>query len=237
MLYIALCDGNDKHLYEIKKCLTAILFDKCEFKINTFLQNDELLSGIKNNTKKYDIIFTEQHMKPFSGLQVAKAVLDSRADTEVVVITTDGKYALEGYKYRLFDYMIKPVNVKQFKNVINRYIEYSNENNEYFDYKIRTQINRVKLDDILYFESSGRQISIIGTHDPITFYNKLDDIDNELKVTYFIRAHKSYLVNVHYIKSLTRAGITLEDGTVLPVSRNHYNYVKEKFIDYLSEGI
>lgn len=237
MLHIALCDSNKVHLFEIERCLVAILFDKCEFEIKKFVDTEQLVPDILNQKNSYDLIVMEQHTAPFSGIQIAKIVDEYRINTEVILVTDDILYALEGYKYRLFDYMIKPVSFYQLKNTINRYIGYNTAYYEHFSYKVRNKILKVKMTDITYFESAGRKITIFTINGKEEFYGKMDEIEKQIRVTYFSRTHQSYLVNVHYIKNVLHDEIILDNGKEIPVSRSRHNSVKEKFINYLSEGI
>lgn len=76
--------------------------------------------------------------------------------------------------------------------------------------------------DILYFESYGRKIKIHLKDGSLESFNgKLSDVEKELdngKIP-FLRIHKSYFVNYHYIKARAKTEIILTDGTRLPVSR------------------
>ena len=49
----------------------------------------------------------------------------------------------------------------------------------------------------------------------------------------FVRIHKSYLVNMDCIRRIDRKELLLENGTVLPVSKSKYSYVKEAFGTFL----
>ena len=48
----------------------------------------------------------------------------------------------------------------------------------------------------------------------------------------FVRCHRSYIVGVRYIKSLSKTDITLDNGTKLPLSRSNYQSVHQAFIRY-----
>ena len=237
MLRIALCDNNSEHLFEIERCLVSILFDRCEFEIKKNQRTDELIPNMLNGNDSYDLILTDQNIEPFSGIQIAKTVQKYRLNTKVIFITDDISYVIEGYKYDLFDYMMKPVSYVQLKNTINRFLVYNTEHFEHFSYKVRNKILKVRMDDIIYFESDGRKINIYTINGKETFYDKLDEIEQNMKVTFFARAHQSYLVNVHCIRNIFSNKLILDNGKTIPISRSKYNSIKEKFIKYLTEGI
>ena len=74
---------------------------------------------------------------------------------------------------------------------------------------------------------------------PISFYSKLNLIEEQLDVGVknFVRVHQSYLVNVQYIKTLTRDNIVMENGTYIPVSRKYQERVHNRFLAFLERRI
>ena len=48
----------------------------------------------------------------------------------------------------------------------------------------------------------------------------------------FVRCHRSYIVGVKYIKSVSKTDITLDSGAKIPLSRSHYQTVNQAFIRY-----
>lgn len=52
------------------------------------------------------------------------------------------------------------------------------------------------------------------------FNGKLSEIEENMSAgkVPFLRIHQSYLVNYHWIKLRSKSGVTLTDGTVLPIS-------------------
>lgn len=52
---------------------------------------------------------------------------------------------------------------------------------------------------------------------------------------YFIRCHRSYIVNLKYIKSITKDNVILESSIKIPISRGRYKEVNDTFINYICE--
>ena len=49
----------------------------------------------------------------------------------------------------------------------------------------------------------------------------------------FLRVHKSFLVNMQYIRRIEMKEVTLQDGTVLPVSKTRYSASRDKYFRYM----
>lgn len=87
-------------------------------------------------------------------------------------------------------------------------------------------LHRIPCADILYAESNKRVVNIVGQERICTVYMKMDQLE-ELVEQGFVRCHKSYLVNMLYIKYFSAEGIILENGKKIPVSRAKYRNAKE----------
>ena len=70
--------------------------------------------------------------------------------------------------------------------------------------------------------------------EPVTYqiYEKLDEVEKKLSDYYFLRVHKSYLVNMKHIRKVSNYTACLDNGEVLPVPRLRFQTVKETFIAY-----
>ena len=70
----------------------------------------------------------------------------------------------------------------------------------------------------------------INNFDEKLFYEKLDNVENELKEKDFIRTHQSYLVNAQKIKSVSKDSVLLINGFILPVSKSKATKVKDAYL-------
>lgn len=70
-------------------------------------------------------------------------------------------------------------------------------------------------------------------------YEKLDVLDQRLRNYDFCRIHKSFLVNLKYVKGIERYAVKLTENICnkshLSVSQSRYNNAKEQFIFYQGE--
>ena len=108
----------------------------------------------------------------------------------------------------------------------------------YFSYKNHYQENKIRMKDIIYFESVYRKIHIHTLHGMDYFYGKLSTVENNLNksVIPFIRIHQSYLINYHYISQYKSSKIIMENGAELMVSTAYRTVVKEKMHELLRLG-
>ena len=234
MLKIAVFDlePNAKRLEDV---LVNILFDKCEFGYEAY--TDPLAALNMDFTKNFDfdIVFIEINADSFPGIEIAKRMRENGIiKTEIIFMSDDDSFALYGYKLRIFDYLLKPIPIKTLAETLERYFCYfESDGGSYFSYKVFGTVQKIRLDDIYYFTSSGRKCIVVSKHADCEFYSKLDEVVQQLDSEDFIRTHQSYIVNIRCIKSLTKDGLTMSNGLFVPVSQRRYSEVKSKFMKYL----
>ena len=85
---------------------------------------------------------------------------------------------------------------------------------------------------IRYIESNAHQLLIHTISGEVALYEKLDVYEKKLHKD-FLRVHKSFLVNMQYIRRIEMKEVTLQDGTVLPVSKTRYSASRDKYFRYM----
>ena len=163
-------------------------------------------------------------------------------DVKIVIVSAYDDYAIQAFKYRAVDYVLKPVDIETFINITERiYLESFKET-----YSLKSQMdvigdiikkaNRVdfiaisslndiifvKHDEILYLESAGAYTTfflIDGSSQVAT--KNIGEYENLLIPYNFFRNHKKYIINFKYVKSIDKrdGGICyLTSGTQLPIA-------------------
>lgn len=87
--------------------------------------------------------------------------------------------------------------------------------------------NRISYSNILYFEAREKKIYVCTENEEYGFYDTIEKLSQELP-PYFVRCHRSYIVNVNYIiKTAISEGFTyLKGGFSIPVSRSYKDIMK-----------
>ena len=96
--------------------------------------------------------------------------------------------------------------------------------------RFRNKKSLIPYDIIYYIESSSRKLIIHTIDQDYSYYNRLDNVQEELPPDMFIRIHKSYLISKRYIDSYTNNEVMLTTGTSLPISSSYKKYVKEQLL-------
>lgn len=185
-----------------------------------------------------DIVFLDIEMPKENGLQLFDYFTDGPR-FDVVFITAFQQYALKAFRFAALDYLLKPVDYKELGETIERYRKrnfinpdvriatyFNNLSNELeINRKIvlpsRNGYNIVKLNTIVYCEAEHNYSSIYTADDKMfTISNTLKYLEDMLPADVFFRAHKSYLVNLNYVKSYDRKRgvLVLDNNKALEVA-------------------
>ena len=90
----------------------------------------------------------------------------------------------------------------------------------------------IKADEIVYIETARHKNIFYVGNQTYSLYKKLDEIEEELKGTDFIRVHQSFLVNMRYIEKISGYVLYLNNGKELSVPKARYPTVKRQYIEF-----
>lgn len=191
----------------------------------------EALGGLQQH--KVDLIFLDIQMPNLNGIELAR-VLDSRGPSKprIIFTTAYNQFALEGYRVDALDYLLKPFNYEEFLHAANKALAYAEllhkSNNpaapvalaaaeavpvaaervedDYLFVKVEYQLVRIALSDILYLESLKDYVKIFlkTTDKAILTLSSLKALEEKLPAKRFMRVHRSYIVSLDKINSITR---------------------------------
>lgn len=186
---------------------------------------------------KYDIIFLDIKLSKMSGIELSNIIREKNKNIDIVFVTGFFKYALHGYKVRALQYLIKPIKVKDLYYCLNSTLDRISSEEEDSSLVLEAGKKVIKLDynEIQYFIMFSPYIDIHTSTEKITIRKNIGEIEKILPSEYFIRCHRSYIVNVRYIKSIIKNNVLLENGVKIPISRGKYKEVNDTFINYICE--
>ena len=93
----------------------------------------------------------------------------------------------------------------------------------------------VKLSNIIYLESAGEYVRLhLADGTKLVTLFRLKNMETELQSSQFMRVHRSYIVNLNYVKGYARGRVYLSNDEYVPLSANYRDQFRE-FLD--SKGI
>ncbi len=190
--------------------------------------------------KTVDLIFVDIQMPDLSGIEFTRLL---EKGPKVIFTTAFEKYALEGYKLEIVDYLLKPFSYEEFLVAIQkvqRLISLEKRatikvdaNNEFLFLKSDYKIKRINFNDILYIEGLKDYVKVYTQNNPkpLLSLTSLKLLESKLPESKFMRVHRSFIVNLEKIDTIERSRIVF-GKEYIPVSDQY----KDRFQEYLDKN-
>ena len=234
MFSVAVCDNEIVICNQMKEYLERFSEEQnCSLDIHIFNSGEEIYAALSKGVT-FDLILLDIQMYQISGIDVAKAIREHQGDllTQIVYISAKREYAMELFETHPLNFLVKPVKYEDVASSVQKALALKTKRGEVFTYSIGNNIYRAPLSNILYFESYGRKIRIVRNGETAEFYGRLADIVSKYGERGFMQIHKSYVVNIGYIDSVSSSAVTMFNGDVLPLSRERRTALSEAFLDH-----
>ena len=235
---IAVCDDEQVYLDLISEIL------KKEFKnqnidcqIFSFNSCDNFL---KNHREKiFDVAFLDIVMPEMNGFEAAKEIRKISEKTYVIFVTTESSLVYDSFEFQPFYFV--PKGTKDFIEERLSLIVTKLAHHFSADKKILLSLPYGKNIfiapmQIQHLRSSANYTEYFLTDSTaLKIRCKLDDAMEQLSSNFFVRIHKSYAVNMKYIKTIDYSsyGVLLDDDTFLNISRKYKNDLEEAYCSFL----
>ena len=218
MIKFALCDDEPLMAQELTGHLTDYMKENriTAYSVSSFPDGRALLDA----TERFDVIFLDIQMEQPDGMETAR-LLRRRGDHSLLVFVTVLKeLVFDAFQVEAYDYLLKPLDSARFHQTMDRVLR-SLEQRTAEDIVIQrgTGCEVVLLSDIVYCEVLGRKI-YLHKHDGTVsdYYDKLEDLERRVDGRFF-KCHRSFLVNLDYVRGCQDGQVLLSQGERVPVSR------------------
>lgn len=219
--------------------LSSLLKDYCK--------NVEIIESCSNvpegvlsiNKLRPQLVFLDIEMPEYNGFELLSFFRE--VDFEIIFVTAYNEYALKAFEVSAIDYVLKPVDIDKLKSAV----EKAEKKLSGFDMHARLdvlkesfkteQFNKIALpvsegllfvdtSDIVYLEADGAYTEVwLRNGSKIVVSKKIKFFEDVLyKRPNFFRSHRSYIVNINFIKKYNKSdnALTLDNGKTVIISRD-----------------
>lgn len=228
MYTMSLCDDNISYLPSFRTYIKNIFEEySIPFELNCFTNLQDLDKHEKESPS--DLLFLDILLLNENGMEYAKKLRKSGNDVSIIFITTSRDYAIDSFDVMPIYYLLKPINPDKLKTAVLRALSVKNVAIT-FDSSQSSVI--VDADSLLYMEVFNHTIIIHKTDGTThSIRGNLSAIEKTLPALFFLRIHRSYIVNLKHVNKLWRYYVELTDGTQLPVARNQFNNIRNRMFE------
>ena len=241
-------DDEPLAVAQLEKYVERVPFLECVGACSSAAEAMELLSA-----GSVDVMFVDINMPDITGLELVKSL---NKPIMIIFTTAYSEFAVEGFRLDAVDYLLKPFSFAEFNRAAEKALSLHNlmqlqrqldteadtsasiaevepdiaPTSDSISIKADYKVSIVRYADIIYIESVGEYIRLhLANSAPITTLFRLKNMESALPSDTFMRVHRSYIVNLNYVKSYGRGRIYLTNDEYVPLSINH----KETFREYI----
>lgn len=180
----------------------------------------ELYSNAEQTTANGILVCTTLRQRGFSG--------------EIIFLTAFKEYVFDGYNVQAFNYLLKPIAEAPLYNCMDRYcsIHFS----DYYYLQTKEEVLQIPYSDIVAISRDGHDCILQTLHTIYVERNTLKNYEKKLP-PYFIRCHKSCIINSFHIKALSGNQLSLSNNRFQPVGRLYLEDVRRTLIQLANDNL
>ena len=189
----------------------------------------QALSDIR--AREPQLVFLDIQMPDLSGMELSRMV---PAGTRIVFTTAFKQYAFESYEVSALDFLLKPIRYQKFLEAAEKARDWFSlkeaaegaaaapaapEKTAVF-IKVDGALRKVELADILYVEGMKDYVMfrLASTREPLVTHLTMKAVEDLLPAQSFMRIHRSHVVNLSQVTSVTPSGDVKVGDALLHVS-------------------
>ena len=233
MIRVAVCD-DEKYMAGAVKKMAADFFraQNIETVIEVFLSGKELLKY----EKTIAILFLDIQMKGTDGMETARILRRRGFKGYLIFITVLRETVFEAFEVQAYDYLVKPIEQSRFQKTMERVLasmQSAGEANLLVQRGYESRL--VPFDEIIFCEIIDRKVYLhLASLEIVDYYDRIENLETKLDGRFF-RCHRSFLINLQYLRSYKNQTAYMEGGKQIPVSRLRSKEFSGVILRYMKE--
>ncbi len=173
-------------------------------------------------------------MEKLDGLKTAEEIRKMDSNVGLVFLTSLKQYVWKGYEYSAVNYLLKPVKYNVLKMELDRYFaRYQGKEEPYLSFANDSGKYKVLYKNLSYAETNKRNVMLHFDGQEQIIYKTMKEISSLLsQQPQFVCCHKSFVVNLSFVKSLEGLELILTTGKRIPISQPKRKDFMVKLTDY-----
>lgn len=241
---IGICDDSKIDLHLLSGLISDYEFcSDEEVNIITFSSGEDVLRYCRTSNNRegiIDILFLDVEMGEMSGLDCKRLLEPEPMVWRICFTTSHGEYVFDSFSTKTVGYLIKPVDKEKLFRIIDVIQKEKSKCRTMSYIGVDGERHKLFLDEILYIRADGSYV-VIQTNDrnnrEIIVSKKLGQVEEELAGASFARSHKSFLVNLAYVKNVGQEISLRYCNDKIPIGRAYKNPFNNRVDAYVREII
>ncbi len=216
---IAVCDNDSAFLADTVSILESWAEGRSDLMIEAFPTGQSLIEG--HIHRAFDVIMLDTVMASLDGIEVARKIRSTDQDVRLVFLASSADGAVESYKVRASDYLLKPIDQADLLQCANR-----------LEKEVRAMGRRISfrgvrskwctnVSSIEYVKANGRHSSValssgevINSIEPFHYFEEILSPDDG-----FFKCRRGCIVNINHVTVIGVNEVVVGSGRSVRISR------------------
>lgn len=233
MYHVGICDDEYHVCAELEKYI-ELYFKKHFLKgtVDVFFDGKSMSDYLRQNNTIH-LLFLDIELPERNGIEIGKLLREELENEtiEIIYISSKTNYAMELFQCRPLDFIVKPITYTMIEEIMDVVVKRDFIRQKKISVQIGKETQNFLIKDILYFRSDNKTVTMeMVSGNVYSFRAKLDDIEEKVSEDFFLRTHKSYLLNHTYVQSYGPDWIEMMNGDRISISKSYRASVKRKLM-------
>lgn len=225
---IGICDDEKICRESAKKiCIEYFQVNNLDYELIEFKSCEELLAS----TQELHILLLDIEMKGIDGITAKNILADQKSNVRIIFMTSHTQEMVNAFGKYVYGFLVKPIALESVFNLLDKIIRDIGKG-----FVVETEHNGkkkyIKGEDIVFIEAEDKYSFIKTESDSYLVRRSMNEWEILLKEQNFFRVHKSYIVNLAYVKYFDEY-IILENDIKIKISNRKTKTFKYTYHDYL----
>lgn len=231
---LLICDDEKLHRQILREELEKY-FDnsRCSYEIIEASSGEDALGD--NKIGNLDIAFLDIELADMKGIELSTKLKAKNENVLIIFVTSYSDYMGKAFEQFAFNYIMKPVESKIFNRIMDKALEkignrQNSSSKKYFTIVHKKKMSSILYGDIICFEKKLNNLIISLENDKMVMRYSLKRVEEELDTSFFLRCHRSFIVN--------KERIIVQQGNYLTlIGHNEKIPIGEKYRDHVNTEI
>lgn len=232
MYLIFICDDDPVFAGLLESKVEACLDSRDKkYEIQIYTDGKELLAKLEEQTPQ--MVFLDIDMPEISGMDLADRIFRSGIPTNMIFVTNRDDLVFQAIHFQPFRFIRKAKLEEELEEAVHQLVVKLDREEKVLEIQTKDGKDVLSLKDVYYIESCRHYLLVYHKEGCSETRGKISGFEKWMADYGFIRVHRSYLVNVRYIRNIRPTGVEMDQGEMLPISRDKIQEIKKQHMVYL----
>lgn len=195
----------------------------------------DCVTKIPDNIEKlhYDIYILDIDMPEMNGFELARKITSNNAEAVIMFCTNHNELVFQSFQFHTFYFIRKDSIHSDMLEALHKYQNECRQQNKFYVLSSNHQMLKVSYKMIVFFEVSGNELTIKTVKQEYHERKTMKELLNEIPGSMFFQISRSMLINLAFIRSISKDHVILQDGRKLEVVHSRIKELKNAYLEAL----